>query len=127
MGIQFLNLSEDRAHTILADFYTSSLAMDSASASRHSSAADSIRAGILDLFWDPTKLAFYDFNLTSNLRNTIYSAATFYPLWSGIIPDELLGSSDKAFGFFSGLNLVLNRYNGTLPTTFLTSGLQWFD
>ena len=93
---------------------------------RHRSTADVFRSGVLDLFWDASKLAFYDFNLTANARSTIYSAATFYPLWNGIIPDELLSSSQNAFGFFASLNMVLNRYNGTFPVTFLQTGLQWY-
>lgn len=71
------------------------------------------------------QLAFYDFNTGTNARNDVFSAAAFYPFWSGIIPDEVLSSSENAFGVFSSLNLVLNRYNGTFPATFIDSGLQW--
>ncbi|THG99105.1 hypothetical protein EW026_g3193 [Hermanssonia centrifuga] len=110
------------AHIVLSGFYSS---QNNASAvSTHNQAASTIRAGILDLFWDPSKLAFYDFNLTSNARNSIFTAATFYPLWNGIVPDEVLSSSNNAFGFFSAVHMVLNRYNGTFPVTFLESGLQ---
>lgn len=98
---------------------------NSTAVSLHEAAAANIRAGILDLFWDPSKLAFYDFNLTSNSRNNVFSAATFYPLWAGITPDEVLDSPTNAFGFFSSINMVLRRYNGTYPTTFIESGLQW--
>ena len=87
--------------------------------------ADAIRAGVIDLLWDSTKLSFYDFNLTSSARSSIYSAATFYPLWNGIVPDELQTSSQNAFGFFSSLNMVMNRYNGTFPVTFIETSLQW--
>lgn len=113
----------DKAHTIQAGFHTS--AGNSSSAAAHLDTAASLREGILDLTWDPEKLAFYDFNLTSSSRNTIYTLATFYPLWNGIVPDELLANSSNAFGFFAGVNLVLNRYNGSLPVTFLETGLQW--
>ena len=100
--------------------------MNNATAAQtHTQAAATLREGILDLFWDPSKLAFYDFNLTANARNNLFSTASFYPLWNGIIPDELLSSSTNAFGFFSALNMVLNRYNGTMPVTFLETGLQW--
>ncbi|KAI0354813.1 glycoside hydrolase [Trametes cingulata] len=113
-----------KAHSLLADLYDAQKENPSAAAAHRSTAA-SFRAGILDLLWEPSKLAFYDFNLTSNARNSIYTAATFYPLWNGIIPDEILSSSDKAFGAFAALNMVLNRYNGTLPVTFLETGQQW--
>jgi len=91
----------------------------------HRSVATSLRSAILDLFWDAEKLAFYDFNRTSNARNSIYSAATFYPYWNGIIPDEVLKSWDNAFGAFAGVNMVLQKFNGTFPVTFITTGLQW--
>jgi alpha,alpha-trehalase len=55
----------------------------------------------------------------------VFSVATFYPLWSGIIPDEILSSGTNAFQAFSSVNMVLNRYNGSFVTTFLDTGLQW--
>jgi alpha,alpha-trehalase len=94
-------------------------------ASNLTSAANSLRSGILDLLWDGNKLAFYDFHLSQNNRSSTFSAATFYPMWSGIIPPDVLGNATKAFGLFASLNLVMNRYNGTFPTTFLVSGQQW--
>ncbi|KAI0754492.1 glycoside hydrolase family 37 protein [Daedaleopsis nitida] len=113
-----------KAHLLLADLY-SSQKTDESAVSSHRNAAEHIRAGVIDLFWDSSKLAFYDFNLTANARSSIYTVATFYPLWNGIIPDEVLASSKNAFGMFSVLNMVLNRYNGTFPATFLETGLQW--
>ncbi|KAM6494266.1 trehalase [Amanita muscaria] len=107
---------------LLASLYGSS---NQTAASSHTTAAAALKAGILDLFWDPTKLAFYDFNLRTNTRNSIFSAATFYPLWNGIIPPEVASNSSAAFGFFSSVNLVVNRYNGTFPVTFNLSGQQW--
>ncbi|KAF8993496.1 glycoside hydrolase family 37 protein [Cyathus striatus] len=109
-------------HVLMASLYGSS---NSSAADRHRSTAASIKEGILDLFWDSQKLAFYDFNLKVNDRNNIFTAANFYPYWSGIVPDEVLSSAESAFGAFSSVNLVVNRYNGTFPTTFIDSGLQW--
>lgn len=113
----------DRNHKILVDFYTQQ--KNTSAANTHTKAADALKTAVLDLLWDPEKLAFYDFNLTSNARNSIYSVATFYPVWSGIIPDELTNSTEAAFGYFSAVNLVLNKFNGTFPVTFVTSGQQW--
>ncbi|KAH8082474.1 trehalase [Cristinia sonorae] len=112
-----------KAHNILADFYDEQNRGSVAAAHRQN--ATVLREAILDLFWDPKKLAFYDYNLTSNARNDFFSVATFFPLWNGIIPDELVSSPENAFGFFSTLHMVLNRYNGTYPTTFWETGLQW--
>ena len=64
--------------------------------------------------------------MTANGRSEIYSAATFYPLWNSIIPDEIATSSQNAFGFFASLNMVMNRYNGTFPVTFIETSLQWY-
>jgi alpha,alpha-trehalase len=92
---------------------------------RHIAAAQSLHSAVLDVLWDPSKLAFYDFNIAAKARNGIFTAATFYPLWAGIIPNDLLSDQRKAFGFFSTLNMVMHRYNGTYPTTFVETGLQW--
>ncbi|KAH9987249.1 glycoside hydrolase family 37 protein [Russula vinacea] len=120
-----LNAILYKSNLILADFYMSGRYANPTIASKYQTVAASIRAGILDLFWDSSKLAFYDFNLTSNSRNSVFSAATFYPLWTGIVPDEIISSSSNAFGFFSSINMVLRRFNGTYPPTFIESGLQW--
>ncbi|KAJ3998822.1 glycoside hydrolase family 37 protein [Lentinula boryana] len=107
-------------HILLAALYGS----NSTAANSHLGQAASIREGILDLFWNSTKLAFYDFSLRTNSRNNVFSSATWYPYWSGIIPDEVLSSDTNAFKAFSAVNMALNRYNGSFPTTFLETGLQ---
>ncbi|KAI6096293.1 glycoside hydrolase family 37 protein [Pisolithus croceorrhizus] len=112
-----------RAHTLLADLYGDT---NSTASAAHLQTAANIRAGILDLMWDASKLAFCDFNLTSNARNSFFSAATYYPVWVGIIPDEVLSSQSNAFGYFAAVNLVMNKYNGTVSTTFVDwTGQQW--
>ncbi|KAN0088093.1 glycoside hydrolase family 37 protein [Tylopilus felleus] len=112
-----------KAHVLLANLYDNS---NVTAAANHLQIAAGIRAGILDLMWDSSKLAFYDFNLTSNSRNSIFTVATFYPVWNGIIPDEVLASQANAFGYFAAVNMVMNKYNGTFPVTFVDwTGLQW--
>ncbi|EIW74551.1 glycoside hydrolase family 37 protein [Coniophora puteana RWD-64-598 SS2] len=112
-----------KAHLLLADLYDPA---NMSAISSHQSAAAELREAILDLHWDADKLAFYDFNLTSNSRNSVFSMATFYPIWCGIIPSEVLESEDKAFGHFAAINMVMERYNGTMPATFLDwTGQQW--
>lgn len=112
-----------KAHVDLADLY--SKVNDDANASKQKDAAATLKTAIIDLFWDASKLAFYDFNATSNARSTQLNAAHFYPMWAGIYPDELLLDANSAFGAFASLNVVLNRYNGTFPATFVTTGQQW--
>ncbi|KAG9308845.1 glycoside hydrolase family 37 protein [Chiua virens] len=133
LGLRMLNVRNNipvclnsilyKAHTLLAKLYGTSSAT---AAANHLQIAADFRAGILDLMWDASKLAFYDFNLTSNSRNSIFTAATFYPVWSDIIPDEDLASQENAFGYFAVVNTVMNRYNGTFPVTFVDwTGQQW--
>jgi alpha,alpha-trehalase len=46
-------------------------------------------------------------------------------MWNGIFPPALLGNESAAFGAFSAVNMVMSKYNGTFPSTFLETGLQW--
>ncbi|KAI5118081.1 hypothetical protein M0805_009161 [Coniferiporia weirii] len=119
-----------KAHVILSQLYSTPFSVSKNTtaqelAESHNATAENLRSAILDLFWDPSKLAFYDFNLTSNSRNSIFTAAHFYPMWSGIFPDELLANETAAFGAFSSINMVMNKFNGTLPTTYIATGQQW--
>ncbi|KDR82546.1 hypothetical protein GALMADRAFT_220535 [Galerina marginata CBS 339.88] len=117
-----LNSLHYKNHVLLAGLYGNS---NATAANQHTTAAASLREGILDLFWDSQKLAFYDFILDTNSRSNVFSVAAFYPFWSGIIPDQVAQSSEAAFQVFSSVNMVLNRYNGTFPSTFVDTGLQW--
>ncbi|PPQ63598.1 hypothetical protein CVT24_004458 [Panaeolus cyanescens] len=108
-------------HVLLAGLYPNS----DPAVQRHRTAAANLKAGILDLLWDSQKVAFYDFILDTNARSNVFSAATFYPFWSGIIPDEVAANETTAFAAFSSVNMVMNRYNGTFPSTFVDTGLQW--
>ncbi|KAF5319912.1 hypothetical protein D9611_011052 [Ephemerocybe angulata] len=110
------------SHIALRDLYNNT---NPSRQSAHTTAANALREAILDLNWDSAKLAFYDFNLASNSRNDIFTAAAFYPYWSGIYPKEVLASKESAFGAFSSIHLVMNRYNGTFPATFIETHLQW--
>ncbi|KAG8984621.1 hypothetical protein FRB93_006401 [Tulasnella sp. JGI-2019a] len=98
-------------------------------ANQHRANAALRKAAILDLMWDSQKMAFYDFNLTSNARGTFFSAAHFYPMWLDIWPDEVArggsGAEQVAQKMFAPVGLVLSRYNGTFPSTFLKTGAQW--
>ncbi|PFH54014.1 glycoside hydrolase family 37 protein [Amanita thiersii Skay4041] len=131
-GLRSLNVRSTIAIDLNSILYKNHILMTSlygpsnrTAADRHRDAAASLKDGIIDLLWDAKKLAFYDFDLGSMSRNSIFTAATFYPVWSGIFPNELLADRNNAFGYFSSLNLVMNRYNGTFPATFVDSGLQW--
>ncbi|KAG9090205.1 hypothetical protein FRC06_001168 [Ceratobasidium sp. 370] len=96
-----------------------------ASAKSYRKTAANLKSAILDLCWNEAKAAFYDFNTTSGAQSPVFSAATFYPYWMGIWPDSVVKSETKAFQVFSSVNWVVNTYNGTFPSTFLATGLQW--
>ncbi|KAG9308857.1 glycoside hydrolase family 37 protein [Chiua virens] len=126
LGLRTLNV-RNNIPTRLIPFWPELYGTSNATAAaNHLQIAADFRAGILDLMWDASKLAFYDFNITSNSRNSIFTAATFYPVWNDIIPDEVLASQENAFGYFAAVNMVMNRYNGTFPVTFVDwTGQQW--
>ncbi|KAF8319627.1 trehalase-domain-containing protein [Clavulina sp. PMI_390] len=113
-----------KSSSLLADLYTQA-AQNSTRAAYHTQVAATLKSAILDIFWDPTKLAFYDFSVTANARNSWFSPAAFYPYWSGIVPDEVASNSTNALAAFSAVRMVLSRYNGTFPASFVQTGLQW--
>lgn len=110
-----------RNHIIMEQLYSN----NETAAVRHRNKAASIREGVLDLLWNSTKMGFYDFNIASGRQNSVFSAASYYPVWSGIAPTEILSGAEGAFKYFAPLNLVLKRYNGTFPSTFMDTSLQW--
>ncbi|KAF8600265.1 trehalase [Ceratobasidium sp. AG-I] len=98
---------------------------NSKSAASYRKKAKNLRAAVLDLCWNENKTAFYDFNTTSGEQTGVFSAAAFYPYWMGIWPSSVTKSETKALQAFSSVNWVLNTFNGTFPSTFLATGLQW--
>ncbi|KAG8696084.1 hypothetical protein FRC09_008739 [Ceratobasidium sp. 395] len=96
-----------------------------ASAKSYRQKAAKLKTAIVDLCWNESKSAFYDFNTTSGTQSEVFSAAAFYPFWQGIWPSSVARSEKKAFEVFSSVNWVMNTYNGTFPSTFLATGLQW--
>ena len=69
---------------------------------------------------------FYDYNMTSNSRSTLYSMAGTFPLWQNITPPEIANNETAALAVASGLRYILGRYSGSPSvTTLLFTGLQW--
>lgn len=121
---------------MLAELYTRAANKATASQRRsylqratyHNRIAATLKSAILDIFWEPSTLAFYDFNVTSDTRSTWFSPAAFYPFWNGIVPNELLedeSAGEKAKAVFAAVRMVMARYNGTFPASFVETGLQW--
>lgn len=38
-----------------------------------------------------------------------------YPFWLNIYPPDLVSNETALFGAFSSINLVLHKYNGSVP------------
>ncbi|GAC94474.1 glycoside hydrolase [Pseudozyma hubeiensis SY62] len=94
--------------------------------------AQARKAAILDVFWDPSKKFFYDFNTTSGDRAPFFTPAGFFPLWAQILPQEFVNESisidqrrQNMQGVFSGLRYIVDRFNGTIPASLVTTGQQW--
>ena len=122
----------------LYSIYAGALSVDSnRTANEHRNAATQLRDAILDLFWDPGRLAFYDFDLETIHRKSFFSAAHFYPLWAGIVPQELIPTSKlsqiekdelerkAAVAYGAALDFVLTHFEGLFPATFKETGQQW--
>ncbi|KAF9781674.1 Six-hairpin glycosidase-like protein [Thelephora terrestris] len=85
-----------KSHQILAGYLDQ--AGSTSQAASHRDTTSNLCTDIVDLFWNPKNLAFYDYHLTSNARNGYYSPATFYSFWVGIIPPDVLKDQSKPFG-----------------------------
>jgi alpha,alpha-trehalase len=106
----------DKYHCLMADPYdlrahsqghdlTDAAGRDQKLAERHRHTSASIKSAILDLFWGPDRVSFYDYNLTASARGTFYSPATFWPFWNDIIPCDVLMDENKAMQAFSALRI----------------------
>ncbi|KZT57237.1 glycoside hydrolase family 37 protein, partial [Calocera cornea HHB12733] len=130
-----LNSMLANAHLMLAGLYNISGAMQGASGAGgagngtaqevHTQKGEELGRAVLDLMWDEERVAFYDWNLTANARGDVFSAAHYYPFWNNIIPPSLLSNATRLRQAFGTLNLMLDMYNGSVPVTFLNTGLQW--
>ncbi|KAI9637637.1 Six-hairpin glycosidase-like protein [Dioszegia hungarica] len=92
----------------------------------HQSLAKDYSDAVLDLHWDPVKAWFYDFNLSSNARDSLYTPAGTFPLWQNITPTGLEGNNTAALRIASGARYLLGRYGGIQGiSSLLYTGLNW--
>ncbi|GAK65251.1 glycoside hydrolase family 37 protein [Moesziomyces antarcticus] len=94
--------------------------------------AQARKQAVLDVFWDPSRKFFYDFNVTLGDRAPYYTPAGFFPLWAQILPQEFVNETisldqrrQNLQGVFSGLRYIIDRFNGTIPASLVTTGQQW--
>jgi len=118
-----LNAILYRNYVILSQYHTR-VGNDSRS-QYWSDRAKDLREAIIDLHWDSEALMFRDFNLTANARADIWYLASYWPYFSGIIPDEVLSNQTSAQKAFSGLSYLTANYNGSIPVSLLETGQQW--
>ncbi|PWN19219.1 glycoside hydrolase [Microstroma glucosiphilum] len=97
-----------------------------------SSRAAARREAILDLHWNAELLSFADYNLTSSLRSTRWSASSLWPFWAGILPNEFTADNQTKEergallqSAFAGVRYLIDRYNGSLSTTLAATNQQW--
>merc|ERR1712176_1699292 len=90
------------------------------------------KQAVLDVFWDPSRKFFYDFNVTLGDRAPYYTPAGFFPLWAQILPQEFVNETisldqrrQNLQGVFSGLRYIIDRFNGTIPASLVATGQQW--
>ena len=71
----------------------------------HRAQASLLRSAILDLFWDPKKLAFYDFNRTSGARGTVRSLFSLL-----LFPFNCFSIFTQIIGGFGALALMMHFF-----------------
>ncbi|SOV03791.1 related to trehalase precursor [Ustilago sp. UG-2017a] len=94
--------------------------------------AQARKEAVLDVFWDPSKKFFYDFNTTLGDRAPFFTPSGYFPLWAQILPQEFVNESisidqrrQNMQSVFSGLRYLIDRFNGTIPASLVTTGQQW--
>ncbi|ORY76099.1 glycoside hydrolase family 37 protein [Protomyces lactucae-debilis] len=121
---------------VISDFYRTTGNM---SASRAWEArAYKRQQGMYNLMYNASLGAYFDYNLTSKAQNTItitgpfnatkqvaFSAAQFYPLWAGAIPDELKYNNTALNRLYAPVRNQLAMFPGGIATTDVASGQQW--
>lgn len=108
-----LNAILYRNYVILSQYHTR-VGNDSRS-QYWSDRAKDLREAIIDLHWDSEALMFRDFNLTANARADIWYLASYWPYFSGIIPDEVLSNQTSAQKAFSGLSYLTAKFVPSSP------------
>ncbi|KAI8069147.1 glycoside hydrolase [Gongronella butleri] len=77
------------------------------------------------VLWDEDKVAFFDYNMTSQARNDEFTPAALFPFWLGAIPERVKKSKPTLKKVFDLTHASLAKYPGILTTTDYNSTLQW--
>lgn len=99
-----LNAILYRNYVILAEYHEK---LGNSSRSQYwDDRARKLKSAILDLHWDSQALIFRDFNMTANAKADKWFLASYWPYFSGIIPNEVLTDQSAAQKAFSGLGYL---------------------
>lgn len=131
-----LNSILHRCHVLIAELYQRAVDDESPYAwqhkQRHEKAASLLKAAVLDLHWDEAKAGFYDFEMNdpeftvaprTGRIGSFWSGAAFAPFWSGIWPESVKASQEKAMESFAGMRDLLERWAGLNAKSCFANGV----
>jgi alpha,alpha-trehalase len=130
---------------VIADFYNRT--GNSTAAEEWTALADTRSEAMTTVMWDEEHFRYFDYNLTSNARNTYiladedsteaeragapegqmlaFNPAQFYPFWTGAAPDRLKNNPLAVQRAYAPVADQLQRKAGTIPASNLQTGQQW--
>ena len=110
---------------LLSLMYNFSYVNNASRSSYWQNQAEQRRTAIIDVFWDESRLSFYDFNQTSNNYSNYWTPSSIVPFWAYIWPDSVLQNQTNAQKALAPLAYLTANLNGTLPASVIETGLQW--
>lgn len=93
----------------------------SKSKAMYSEALENRRKAMMEFLWDSEMEIWLDYDMLNQKRSHVISAASFVPLWSGVLPETM--SSERRIQLASNLSCIVKSYG--VVCTNITAGLQW--
>eukprot|EP01057_Protomagalhaensia_wolfi_P004764 Protomagalhaensia_wolfi_Nauph_80__4763@NODE_495_length_2429_cov_51_635146_g373_i0_p2_GENE_NODE_495_length_2429_cov_51_635146_g373_i0NODE_495_length_2429_cov_51_635146_g373_i0_p2_ORF_typecomplete_len221_score23_07Trehalase/PF01204_18/8_1e33Bac_rhamnosid6H/PF17389_2/0_0092_NODE_495_length_2429_cov_51_635146_g373_i04681130 len=79
------------------------------------------REAMLHYLWDPEREMWLDYDLKRKRLSSVLSAASFVPLWAGVLPETL--TDQRRIELASRLSGIVRPYG--IVCTNVSAGLQW--
>ncbi|KAG2223974.1 hypothetical protein INT45_013431 [Circinella minor] len=80
---------------------------------------------IHDVFWDEEAVSFFDYNVTSQALDKVFTPASLYPFWLGAVPNKIKHNTKILSRVFDKTQNYLEEYPGILTTSEFNTTLQW--
>ncbi|KAI7856664.1 Six-hairpin glycosidase-like protein [Circinella umbellata] len=80
---------------------------------------------IHDVFWDEEAVSFFDYNVTSQALDKVFTPASLYPFWLGAVPNTIKHNTKILSRVFDKTQHYLEEYPGILTTSEFNTTLQW--